>query len=108
MKPTLGDLEQLVLLALLRLGQDAYGVAVQQEIVTRTSRRVSLGAVYSTLARLEEKGFVQTRIGDPTPTRGGRRKKLYLVQPAGREAVREALRALRALSQGLAPALGLS
>ncbi|HEV8151241.1 MAG TPA: PadR family transcriptional regulator [Gemmatimonadales bacterium] len=108
MKPTLGDLEQLVLLALLRLGQDAYGVTVQQEIVTRTSREVSLGAVYSTLARLEEKGFVRTRIGDPTPTRGGRRKKLYLVQPAGREAVREALRALRALSQGLAPALGLS
>lgn len=108
MKPTLGDLEQLVLLALLQLGDDAYGVAVQREIATRTGRDVSLGAVYTTLTRLEEKGLVRTRVGPPTPTRGGRRKKLYVVQPAGRAAVRAAMGALRAMSQGLAPTLELS
>jgi PadR family transcriptional regulator PadR len=72
----LGELEQLVLLAILRLGDDAYGITVQQEIAERGARPVSLGAVYSTLSRLEEKGFVSTRTGEPTPTRGGRRKKL--------------------------------
>jgi PadR family transcriptional regulator, regulatory protein PadR len=101
----LGDLEQLVLLAILRLGDDAYGIAVQQEIATHGGRSVSLGAVYSTLSRLEEKGFVATREGPPTPTRGGRRKKLYTVRVSGREALRLSLAAVRALSRGLAPLL---
>jgi len=104
---TLGDLEILVLLALLRLGDDGYGVAVQREIAAHTPRNVALGAVYSALTRLEEKGLVSATIGPPTPTRGGRRRKLYVVRSAGREAVREALGALRSLSRGLAPALGL-
>jgi DNA-binding PadR family transcriptional regulator len=107
MKPTLGDLEQIVLLALLQLGDEAYGVAVQREIAERTGRDLSLGAIYSTLARLEEKGLVMTRLGDPTPTRGGRRKKLYAVQPKGRVAIRTAMSALRSMSRGLKPALGL-
>jgi PadR family transcriptional regulator len=105
MKETLGDLEQLVLLALIQLGDGAYGAAVQREIDSRTSRAVTLGAVYSTLARLEAKGFVTARIGDPTPVRGGRRKKVYAVEPAGRDAMLEALSALRALSRGIWPAL---
>ena len=107
MSPTLGDLEQLVLLALLRLGPDAYGIADQQEIATRTRRDVSLGAVYTTLARLEQKGFVTTRVGEPTPVRGGRRKKHYRVQPAGRRALAGAIADLRALSEGL-PAMELT
>lgn len=107
MTPTLGDLEQLVLLALLRLGPDAFGIAVQQEIAARTRRDVTLGAVYTTLARLELKGFVATRVGDPTPVRGGRRKKHYRVQPAGRRALASAMSDLRALSEGL-PTLELT
>lgn len=108
MTHTLGDLEQLVLLALLQLRQDAYGVAVQREIAHRAGREVALGAVYATLTRLEEKGLVASRVGPPTPVRGGRRKKLYLVLPAGKLALREALAALRALSRGLTPQLDLS
>ncbi len=108
MSPPLGDLEQLVLLAVLRLGREAYGIAVQQEIVERGGRDVALGAVYSALSRLEQKGLVLTTIGPPTPVRGGRRKKLYRVSGAGREALRETLDTLRALSRGLAPRLKLS
>jgi DNA-binding PadR family transcriptional regulator len=107
MKPTLGDLEQIVLLALLQLGDDAYGVAVQREIASRIGRDLSLGAIYSTLVRLEEKGLVSTRLGEPSPTRGGRRKKLYAVEPAGREAIRAAMTALRSMSRGLKPVLGV-
>ena len=108
MRPTLGDLEQLVLLALLQLRRDAYGITVQREIASRTRRAVALGAVYSTLARLEEKGLVSSRIGPPSPIRGGRRKKLYLVEGAGRIALRDAMHALRSMSEGLAPKLRLS
>ncbi len=104
MGQSLGELEQLVLLALLRLGDEAYGIAVQREIESTGGRAVTLGAIYSTLIRLEEKGFVASRTGEPSPVRGGRRKKLYDVQPPGREALRDALGALRALSQGLSPA----
>ncbi|MFN8574731.1 MAG: PadR family transcriptional regulator [Gemmatimonadaceae bacterium] len=101
----LGELEQLVLLAILRRDGDAYGIAVQQEIARYSDRKLTLGSVYSTLARLEERGLVTSYEGAPTPTRGGRRKKLYKVQPAGRSAVRAALTALRALSRGLSPVL---
>ncbi len=101
----LGELEQLVLLAILRRDGDAYGIAVQQEIARHSDRALTLGAVYSTLARLEEKGLITSYEGAPTPTRGGRRKKLYKVQAAGRSALRDALSALRALSRGLSPVL---
>jgi len=70
-----GSFEQLVLLALMRLGADGYGVSIADDIAERTRRDVSLGAVYKTLERLEDKGLVASRIGDPTPERGGRRKK---------------------------------
>ena len=105
MGQSLGELEQLVLLALLRLGQEGYGIAVQREIESTASRAVTLGAIYSTLNRLEEKGLVDSRVGAPAPVRGGRRKKLYQVLPAGRQALRDALGALRALSHGLSPLL---
>jgi DNA-binding PadR family transcriptional regulator len=105
MSSGLGELEQLVLLAILRREGDAYGIAVQQEIAHHGNRVLTLGAVYSTLARLEERGLVTSYEGAPTPTRGGRRKKLYKVQPAGRVALRSSLSALRALSRGLLPQL---
>ncbi len=97
----LGDLEQLVMLALLRLGDEGFGAAVQREIAERSGRDVTLGAVYTALARLEEKGFVRSRVGDPLPQRGGRRRRHYDVLPAGRTAIAEAWKAMHALSRGL-------
>lgn len=107
MPATVGELEQVILLTLMRLGDDGFGVAVQQEIEGRTQRRVSLGAVYTTLARLEQKGLVASRVGDPTPRRGGRRKKLYRVLPKGKRALMTSIETLQALTRGLAPALQL-
>ena len=101
MSANLGEFEQLVLLALAQLGDDAYGVAVKHEIARRTRRATTFGTVYSTLARLEEKGFVVARIGEPTPERGGRRKKYFAISPAGRRAVQRSLRALRTMARGL-------
>ncbi len=101
----LGELEQLVLLAVLRLRDEAYGIAIQQEIAAHAERYPSLGAVYTTLSRLEQKGYVSGRAGAPTPTRGGRRKKLYTVEAAGQRALRGSLAANQALSQGLSTAL---
>lgn len=103
----LGEFELVVLLALAQLGDDAYGVAVQQEIARRTGRRTSFGAVYSTLSRLEEKGLVGSRLGDPSPQRGGRAKKHYELRAAGRDAIRSSLAALRTMTRGLDPSLEL-
>lgn len=100
----LGELEQLVLLALLRLGRAGYGVTVRQELQQRARRTLSLGTVYKTLLRLESKGMVSSQVGDPTPERGGRRKKHYVVTAAGRRALEHSLAALRKLSHGLATA----
>ena len=98
---SLGDLEQLVMLALMRLGSDGFGAAVQREIEERTGRSVTLGAVYTALARLEEKEYVVSVVGDPLPQRGGRRRRLYRVLPAGRAATSDAYRAMRELARGL-------
>lgn len=97
----LGDLEQLVLLALLRLGPEAYGVAIAAELADRAGRETSLGAVYKTLTRLEQKGYVRASLGDPTPERGGRRKRFYQLSPAGRRTLAASLNAIRRLSAGL-------
>ena len=97
----LGEFEQLVLLALVRLGDEAYGVAVHAEIARRTGRETSFGTVYTTLARLEEKGLITSRMGDPTPERGGRRKKYFLMLPAGLRALRASLHAIRTMMRGL-------
>lgn len=97
----LGDLEQLVMLALLRLGDDGFGAAVQREIEERTGRDVSLGAVYTALARLEEKGFLSSDVGAPLPQRGGRRRRTYAVLPEGRRAIAQAYQAMNELARGL-------
>ncbi len=99
----LGELEQLVLLALLHLEREGYGVTVRDELARRGNRVVSLGTVYTTLLRLETKGLITSRIGEPTSARGGRRKKLYAVTGAGRSALNRSLATLRRLSHGLAP-----
>ncbi len=103
----LGEFEQLVLLALLRLGDDAYGVAIRDEIEKETRRDVTLGAVYTTLLRLEEKRFVVSRLGEPTPQRGGRRKKFYRPLAAGRRELAASISALRRMTRGLTPGLEL-
>jgi PadR family transcriptional regulator, regulatory protein PadR len=98
----LGDFEQLVLLGVLRLESDdlSYGAAIRQEIHARSGRDVSINAVYTTLSRLESKGFVTSWVGDPTPQRGGRRRKCYALRPAGIAALRQAYRAFIAMADG--------
>lgn len=103
----LGEFEQLVLLALMRLGPDAYGVAIRDEIEEQTGRSVTLGAVYTTLLRLENKKLVATRLGEPTPQRGGRRKKFYRPLAAGRRELAASVNALRSMTRGLAASLEL-
>jgi PadR family transcriptional regulator len=101
--PVLGDFEQLVLLGVLRLElQDSsYGAAIRQEIHARSRRDVSINAVYTTLDRLETKGFLKSWVGDPTPQRGGRRRKFYALRPAGLAALRQAYRTFTAMADGL-------
>jgi len=101
----LGELEQIILLALMRLGTDGYGVTVRREIFDRTGRDVSLGSVYKTLQRMEDKGLVRSRIGEPTPERGGRRKRLYRIRPAGSRALSNSLKGLQNMIRGLDPEL---
>jgi PadR family transcriptional regulator, regulatory protein PadR len=97
----LGELEQIVLLAVLRVGDAAYGVPVHEEIVRLTKRDLTLGTVYKTLSRLEDKGFVRSYEGDPTPQRGGRRTRCFAVTNAGRKALESSLAALRRMAVGL-------
>ena len=99
--PALGDFEQLVLLGILRLGDDAYGAAIRQEIHARSGRDVSINAVYTTLDRLETKGLLKSWVGEPTPERGGRRRKFYALRPAGITAMRQAYQAFTAMTDGL-------
>jgi DNA-binding PadR family transcriptional regulator len=101
--PALGDFEQLVLLGVLRLETEgtAYGAAIRQEIHARSGRDVSINAVYTTLDRLESKGFLKSWVGDPTPQRGGRRRKFYELRSTGIAALRQAYRAFTAMADGL-------
>jgi DNA-binding PadR family transcriptional regulator len=99
--PVLGDFEQLVLFGVLRLKDDAYGAAIRQEIHARSGRDVSINAVYTTLDRLETKGLLRSWTGEPTPQRGGRRRKFYALRPAGIAALRHAYGAFTAMSDGL-------
>lgn len=100
-----GELELVVLLAIQRLGDDAYGVTVLDELERRTSRSLTLGTVYKTLGRLEGKGWVRTTVAPPTGERGGRRRKLYQLTAHGTDAARNALTDLRRLAEGLDPEL---
>ena len=101
----LGEFEQLILFALLRLGDNAYGVTVRQEIDARTGRDVSQGAVYTALNRLADRGFVTSRIGETVPDRGGRRRKYYALQPAGARALRRSFTHVQDMATGLLPQL---
>ncbi|PYR77383.1 MAG: PadR family transcriptional regulator [Acidobacteria bacterium] len=97
----LGDFEQLVLLALFRLGNGAYGAAIRREIETRTGRRLLPSVVYVTLQRLEEKRLVCSYIGNPTPERGGRRRKHFLMDDEGQRALARAYVTFEAMTEGL-------
>ena len=97
----LGEFEQLILLAILRLGDDAYGVTIRAELADRTGRNVAPGAMYTALERLESKGLIASRMSDPTPQRGGRAKRKVTVTAAGMEAVTRAVRAYERLLDGL-------
>ncbi len=101
--PVLGDFEQLVLLGVLRLEREdaSYGAAIRQEIHARSGRDVSINAVYTSLDRLESKGLLKSWVGDPTPQRGGRRRKFYALRPAGLAALRQAYRAFTAMAASL-------
>lgn len=98
---SLGEFEHLVLLAVLRLGTDAYGMRVRREIAVRTDRDVSIGAVYATLDRLADKGLVTSTLSDPTPERGGRAKRSFRLTGAGADAVNRAGQDLANMQEGL-------
>jgi DNA-binding PadR family transcriptional regulator len=96
-----GEFEMLVMLAVLRLGAEAYGVTVRDELERETSRTLTLGTIYKTLGRLEAKGYLRSRTSEPTAERGGRRKKLYQLSPSGDAAMRNSLADLQRLVSGL-------
>ena len=97
-RESVGEFEQLVLLAILRLGPDAYGIPIIEEIRERTGRRVLRPAVYVALRRLEEKGLVRSRLADASVQRGGRPRKYYQVEAEGLALLREAREALTRMS----------
>ena len=97
----LGEFEHIVLLALLRLQDRAYGVTVRQEIQARTDREVSIGAVYATLDRLQTKGYVKSFRGEPTAERGGRSKRFFRVTALGVTAVNRTQQAVARMTKGL-------
>jgi PadR family transcriptional regulator, regulatory protein PadR len=101
MPGSLGEFEQTVLLAILRLRDNAYGVTIRREIMECTRREPAPGALYTTLDRMEGKGLVRSRIGDPSPQRGGRAKRYFTVTRKGRAAIVKAQRLYRRLLEGL-------
>lgn len=101
----LGEFEQFVLLAILHLGGESYGVPILDEIERRTGRSVSRAAVYVTLRRLEEKGLLSSWLGDPTPERGGKPRRHVKLEAAGTRALREARQTAERMWQGVTPAM---
>jgi PadR family transcriptional regulator, regulatory protein PadR len=97
----LGEMELMVLLAVVRLGEEAYGVPISKELLQLAARDVALGSIYAALDRLEQKGFVTSSLGDPTPERGGRAKRYFQVTPAGVRALKMTRSALTNLWSGL-------
>ena len=97
----IGELETVILMAVLRLKSSAYGVSVQNEIAERTGRRLTRGAIYTALSRLEAKGFLTGTVGEATPERGGRAKRYLTVTPDGMVALRGAVRDLDRMRSGL-------
>ena len=94
------------MLALLRLGSEAYGASVCAEIEKRSGRGVSVSAVHTTLERLEQKGLLKSRLGDPTPQRGGKRKRHYELAPLGLRALQASYRSLKSMADGIEHLLG--
>ena len=99
--PSLGTLELTVLLSVARLGDEAYGLAVRLDVSARTKRDYSVGAVYTTLQRLEDKGLVGSHATDPLPIRGGRSRRQFTITGAGRRAIRDAERVAASVWAGL-------
>jgi PadR family transcriptional regulator len=99
--PVVGEFEHFVLLALVRLGNGAYGAAIRREIIARTGRDASEGTVYMTLGRLEKKKMIVSYVGVPSPERGGRRRRHYLIDAEGQRALGRAYRAFTAMADGI-------
>ena len=102
----LGELEQTLMLAVLRLGEEAYGLKIRELVQRRTGRKVTHGAAYATLDRLVEKGHLQSELGEPTPGRGGRRRRYFRPTEQGLQALRASRAALLSLWSGLEDVLG--
>lgn len=97
----LGEFEQIVLLAVLRLANRAYGAKIREEIMQRVGRSTSISTIYVTLIRLERKGYVNSWLADPTPVRGGKSKRYFRVEPSGIDALREARESMSRLWDGV-------
>ena len=97
----LGQFEELILLALVRLRENAYGVTIRREIENRTGREISVGAVYTALERLQRKGYVSSRVGDPTPERGGRAKRFFRIEAPGLDALNRTRVAAIRMAEGI-------
>ena len=97
----LGEFEQLILLAILRIGKEAHAALIREEIEARIDRQISRGAVYTTLDRLENKGLLSSLLGEPRPVRSGRARRYYMVEPEGVEALNEAREVMRKMWTGL-------
>jgi PadR family transcriptional regulator PadR len=104
-RDSIGEFEQLLLLAIVQLGDDAYGVAIRREIEGRTGREVAIGALYTSLDRLERKGFVRSTMSEPTPERGGRSRRHFRLKAAGAAALRQSRERLARMWEGLTPDL---
>jgi DNA-binding PadR family transcriptional regulator len=102
---SLGEFEQSLLLAIVHLGEDAYGVAIRQEVEVRADREVAIGALYTSLGRLERKGFVRSWMSDPTARRGGRSRRYFRLTAAGRAALRQSRERLERMWKGAEPDL---
>jgi PadR family transcriptional regulator PadR len=104
-RDSLGEFEQSLLLAIVHLGEAAYGVTIRQEIEGRTGRDIAIGALYTALDRLERKGFVRSSMSEPTTERGGRSKRYFRIRSAGADALRQSHERMARMWDGLTPAL---
>jgi len=98
----LGEFEILILAAILRLNDHAYGVVIRQEVEARTDRNISVGALYTTLSRLEKKTYIASQLGEATAERGGRAKRYFKLTPAGRAQLEKSIRAINNMVEGTA------
>jgi len=104
----LGEFETSVLLAIVSLQGRGYGVSIADEIERRTGKRVSFGAVYATLDRLQKKGLISSELGEPTPERGGKPKRFYRIEAPGERALREAQTAVERMWAGVSPTVAVA